>query len=124
MVTFRDVQAVLDGIIWAYTAGNDGVAPNLKGKHNGPDPTKIFAWDTKANLLASTAKGLLLIQQEVIGQPGKGKTANIVVALTAGVPPFPQMPLSGVDSQDNKFYGLDSQPIQTIIAWIEAGCPD
>jgi hypothetical protein len=119
MVTqFKDVQTVLEKIISDWQTGNDGVAPNLLGVHQ----TKIFAWDTKQNLLNSTARGVQLIQPAIIGQKGAGATANLVVALTTGVPPFPPMPDGGLDSEDGTFLTINSPQIQTIISWIEGGC--
>lgn len=114
-VQFADVKVVLENIIAGWTAGN----------HAPPDLTKhgpTFALDTRDGLLAASAKGIRLIQPEIIGKPGLGQTANIVVDLTAGVTPFPQMPYGGLDSVSGNFLNLKSPEIQIIIAWIEGGC--
>jgi hypothetical protein len=42
-------------------------------------------WDTREHLMQATAKGFRLIQPEIVGQKGLGKTANVVVALTSAV---------------------------------------
>lgn len=114
---FNEVKTVLEKIIADWTAGN-GAPPNLLGAHN----TATFAWDSKQNLLNSSARGIQLIQPAIIGQKGSGATANLVVALTAGVKPFPEMPEGGLDSQNGKFLSINSPQIQTIISWIEGGC--
>jgi hypothetical protein len=116
---FKDVKAVLEKIISDWTAGNGG-PPNLLGVHQ----TAIFAWDTKQNLLNSSARGIQLIQPAIIGQKGAGATANLVVALTTGVAPFPAMPDGGLDSENGQFLSINSPQIQTIISWIEGGCQD
>jgi hypothetical protein len=116
MPTFIDVKNILDTIIANWTTGN-GAPPDLTGVH-GP----TFGWDTRAQLLAASAKGKQLIQPEIIGQPGLGKTANLIVDLTAGLAPFPRMPLGGLDSNTGTFLDLNSPEVQTIIAWIEGGC--
>jgi len=118
MTKFSDVQTILDTIIANWTTGN-GSPPSLLARHK----TVTFAWDTKANLLASTARGLQLIQPDVVGKAGQGATANLVVALTTGVAPFPPMPLDGLDSQNGMYLQLASPEITTIISWIEEGCP-
>jgi hypothetical protein len=118
---FNDVKAILDKIIADWTAGN-GSPPDLTGA--GTHNTALFAWDTKQNLLNSSARNLQLIQQGIIGQKGQGATANLVVALTTGVPGFPPMPDGGLNSMNNQYLTLASPQIQTIIAWIEAGCPN
>jgi hypothetical protein len=115
---FKDVQAILEKIISDWTKGNGNVAPDLLGQHQ----TATFAWDTKQNLLNSKARGIQLIQPAIIGQKGAGATANLVVALTKGVSPFPPMPAGGLDSENGQFLSLNSPQIQTIISWIEGGC--
>jgi hypothetical protein len=114
---FNDVKTILEKIIADWTAGK-GHAPDLLGRHR----TQTFAWDTKQNLLNSTARGLPLIQPAIIGKPGQGATANLVVALTTGVSPFPAMPDSGLNGSNNQYLTLQSPQIQTIISWIEGGC--
>jgi hypothetical protein len=119
MAVFSDVKTILDTIIAKWTAGN-GAPPDLTVHSNN------FLWDTSEHLRQATAKGFRLIQPEIVGQKGQGKTANIVVALTSngGVNGFGQMPEGGLDSLNNEFLTLESPEIKTIIAWIEAGCPD
>jgi hypothetical protein len=120
MVTqFKDVKPILDKIIADWTTGNGG-PPNLLGVHH----TATFAWDSKQDLLNSSARGIQLIQPAIIGQKGAGATANLVVALTTGVAPFPPMPDGGLDSQNGVFLTINSPQIQTIISWIEGGCQD
>jgi hypothetical protein len=115
-VLFPEVKQVLDKIIANWTAGN-GAPPDLIRKH-GP----TFLLDTSDHLKAAVARGKQLIQPEIIGQPGLGKTANLVVALTTGVPGFPAMPFGGLDSMNGQFLAIDSPEIQTISDWIEGGC--
>jgi hypothetical protein len=119
MTRFADVKMVLDGIIARWTVGNNCGAPDLTGKHGG-----TFLFDTREHLIAAEALGNRLIQDDVVGKPGMGKTANIVIALTApnGVNGFGQMPLGGLDSQSGKFLSLDSPEVRIIIDWIEGGC--
>src|ERR1700735_4290877 len=115
-VQFQAVKAILDSIIAGWTKGNGNIAPNL-GKH-GPN----FSFATRDLLVASVAKGVPLIQPEIIGKPGLGQSANLVVDLTTGVAPFPPMPYGGLDSVSGKYLDPNSPEIQTIIAWIEGGC--
>lgn len=127
LVRFADVKAVLDGIIANWTAGN-GAPPMLTLKH-GP----TFMWDTREHLLAAAFNRrnkppIPLIQPEIIGKVGLGITANIVVDLIKGLtpsnaPPYPQMPLGGLDSNSGKYLAAASPEIVTIVAWIEGGCP-
>jgi hypothetical protein len=125
-VLFPAVQAVLNGIIGpngTWTVGN-GAPPDFLNQHGSP-----LDFSSVDKLLASTARGLPLIQPGLKGQQGLGHTANIVLALTVGaprpVPPggsFPQMPAGGLDSRNGKFLAPDSPEIKTIIQWIEDGC--
>jgi hypothetical protein len=115
-VQFPEVKAVLDKIIANWTVGNGG-PPDLAGNHGA-----TFKWDTADNLKNAFAKGIQLIQPNIIGQQGLGHTANIVLDLTAGIAPFPQMPLGGLDSSSGTFLDLTSPEIKTIIDWIEGGC--
>ena len=118
MTQFADVKKVLDGIIAGWTAGNGG-APDLTGKHGAK-----FLLDTRENLMAAEALGNRLIQDDVIGRNGMGKTANIVIALTDpnGVNGFGQMPLGGLDSINGQFLSLESPEVKVLIDWIEGGC--
>jgi hypothetical protein len=118
MTQFADVKQVLDGIMAGWTNGNNNVPPDLSVHGN------TFLLDTREHLLAAEAFGFKLIQDELIGQAGKGQTANIVVALTNpdGVNQFGEMPLGGLDSKSGVFLTLDSPEVKTIIDWIEGGC--
>lgn len=119
---FADVKAILDDIIAQWTVGN-GAPPDLTGVHGGN-----FAWDTKQALLAAQARGNPLIQKEIIGVKGQGRNANIVIdliaGLTVGVRRFPRMPLGGLDSTSRNYLDPQGPKIQTIVDWIEGGCPD
>jgi hypothetical protein len=117
VATFTQVQAVLNKITATWTQGN-GDAPDYLDAH----ATTVFGWDSRDTLVKSIAKGNMLIQPEIIGKAGLGKTANIIVALTAGVAPFPQMPLDGLDSKSDNFLTINSPEVMTIISWIEGGC--
>jgi hypothetical protein len=116
--TFTEVQAILNNITSTWRQGNDGVAPDYLGAHQ----TTVFGWDTRDALVNSIARGKNLIQPEIIGKAGQGMTANLVVALTVGVTPFPRMPLGGLDSVNGQYLAADSAEIKTIISWIEGGC--
>ena len=116
------VKDVLDKIIANWTKGNNDVAPDFVSAHGS-----AFPFDTRDGLMGSSARGLKMIQQELIGVPGQGHNANIVLALTVGAPKpnggaFPKMPDGGLDSTSEIFLTLDSPEIKTIIAWIEDGC--
>ena len=117
---FNDVQTILKKIISDWTTGNGNIAPDLLGP--GTHNTATFAWDTKQNLLNSSARGIPLIQPAIIGQKGMGATANLVVVLTTGVAPFAPLPDGGLDSQNGQYLAIGSPQIQTIISWIEGGC--
>jgi hypothetical protein len=118
---FNDVKTVLDKIITDWTAGN-GAPPDFVGARTHNSAT--FGWATKQQLLNSSARGIQLIQPAIIGKPNLGPTANLVIALTTGVKPFPPMPFGGLDSQNGQFLTIGSPQIQTIISWIEGGCQD
>ena len=45
-----------------------------------------------------------------------------MIDLTVGLGAFPQMPLGGLDSNNNKFLDPNGSEIKTIIDWIEGGC--
>lgn len=117
-VVFAEVKAILDQTIADWMVANDGQAPDLLGRHT----TDKFSWSTKAELLASTAKGLPLIDASLIGKnPGVGDQANLVISLKTGVSvnnhKFPRMPYGGP-------YRTDAE-IQLIVDWINGGCkPD
>jgi hypothetical protein len=109
---FSDIKALLDLTIadWKTKHNRD---PDLLGEHL----TDKFSWETKDELLASVALDLPLIQTEVIGQnPKRGQEANIVIALQTGVNGNPRMPY-------REPYRSTTE-IQTIIDWIDAGCPE
>ncbi len=115
-IRFSDVNKVLSTIIANWTTGN-GAPPDLLGEHGA-----TFLLDTADHLKNASARGIRLIQPEIIGKAGQGKTANIVLALTTGVGGFPKMPDGGLDSTNNVFLTPDSPQIQTLVAWIEGGC--
>ena len=109
---FSEVKALLELIIadWKTKHHRD---PDLEGAHS----TDKFSWETKEELLASVALDFPLIQPEVIGQnPKRGQEANIVVAFQTGVDGNPRMPLGGPFRTPAE--------IQTLIDWIDAGCPE
>jgi hypothetical protein len=120
---FSDVKTILDKIVADWTTAAGG-APQFSAAGNHGS---AFLWQTAAQLLASSARGLPMIQPAIIGQPGMGHTANIVLALTVGAPKpgggpsYPPMPDGGL-KLDNNFLALASPEIQTIISWIEGGC--
>jgi hypothetical protein len=115
-MSYAPVKAVLDKIIAVWTAGN-GAPPDFPTAHKS-----AFAWDTAANLLSSSARGLPMIQPAIIGKVGLGETSNFVVALAAGVGGFPRMPFGGLDSNTGTFLDPKGPEIATIVAWIEGGC--
>ena len=111
---FLDVKAILEWLV--------------KGKKHllsvhGND----FSWKDRGALLDATVKlgspqlSFRLISPELIGN-GKGDKTNLVVALRDedGVEEFGQMPKGGNDE------GRTATPLQiaTIVAWIDAGCPE
>jgi hypothetical protein len=115
-VRFIDVSNALNNILAAWKAQN-GVDPDLNVHGASFDLT------TKAGLLAAVGKGYQLIQPSVINN-GKGDQANIVIDLVTGMPAGgghparPRMPFGG------PYFDLSSPEVQTIIAWINANCPD
>ena len=120
-VTFDAVNKVLTKILDDWKAGNSNTAADLSV--HGPK----FQIDTAEHLKTAIAKGQPLIQPEIIGKPGLGKTANIVLDLTTGLTTaagkkFPPMPQGGLNSTSSVFLDIQSPEIQTIIAWIEGGC--
>jgi hypothetical protein len=116
---FSDVKTILDKIISDWTTGNGG-APDLVGPSTHSNSN--FGWANKQQLLSCAARGIQLIQPAIIGKPNLGATANLVVALTTGVRPFPPMPFGGLDSQNGQYLTINSPEIKTIISWIEGGC--
>lgn len=127
MATFHDVQDILNKIIADWTAGN-GSPPALVQRHHAT----TFAWDTRDNLVESFVQFQNVrypLIQDSAKRRGQGATANIVLALTVGVPfadgsgrSFPRMPFGGLDSNNDTYLSVDSPQIQTLVAWIEAGC--
>lgn len=114
-VTFEQVKGILDQTMSDYFDQN-GPA-DLLGKHQ----TAHFSWNIAAELLASTARGLQLIQPEVIKQnPPRGVDANLVQALLQGaLKPdgsgrFPRMPDGGPFRSQEE--------IDVITQWIDEGC--
>jgi hypothetical protein len=112
-VSFTDVQTILNQAIAAWRTAHNGNDPDLSGHNTGAAP---MVWGSKAELLAAIGKGRRLIDPAVIGN-GKGKDANLVIDLKVGFGNPPRrMPLGGPYVSD--------PDIDTIIAWIDAGCPD
>lgn len=111
-IVFKNVKDILDGALTAWAAANGG-PPDLSGHNTGAAP---MVWRTKAELLAAWGHGKQLIQPEVIGN-GLGATANLVIDLRTGFGTPPRrMPDGGP-------YIADAD-IDTIVAWIDANCPD
>jgi hypothetical protein len=113
-VSFADVKKILnDGIsVWQSANGRQAQL----GGHGAS-----FSWATKAALLAAVGHGRRLIQPDtvpgdgtgVIGN-GKGDQANLVLDLGTGLPL--RMPKGGPFISDEN--------VQTIVDWINQGCPD
>lgn len=110
MPVFNDVRAILDGALLAWKNANGDY--DLSGHDGGAAP---MLWTTKAELLAAWGHGKQLIQPEVRGN-GQGNAANLVIDLRTGFGTPPRrMPDGGP-------YISDSD-IDTIVVWIDAGCP-
>ena len=107
--TFAKVQGILNSAVGAWEQQR-GRPPNLTVHGTN------FAWETREQLLASTARGHHLIQPDLIGA-ADASGANLVQALTNGIPPFVcRMPAGGPF--------LSDEDIGVIQAWIEAGAPE
>ena len=113
--TFKEVRDILNKIVENWSAGN-GAPADLLGAHG-----QTFKWGTAEELRNAVARGKPLIQPESMAA-GLGRTANLVVALTEGVAPFPRMPIGGLDSSSGTYLAIDSEEVKTIISWIEEGC--
>jgi len=112
---FWDVKAILDWLT------NNHTPAQLQTKH-GP----TFKWHTRDELLSVVVdlndggQTFPLIDSSLIGN-GKGNQTNLIIALTDenGVAGHGQMPFGGNgDGQIATFL-----QIETIIRWIDAGCP-
>jgi hypothetical protein len=103
--TFVRVQHILDAAIAAWQARH-GRSPVL-AKHD-PD----FGWGSRDQLVSSVAFDVPLIAADKIGN-GNGESANIIIALRAGVPGFPRMPIGGPF--------IDDGQIDEIVDWINGG---
>jgi hypothetical protein len=118
MTVFKDVRALLDAQIAAWSAKNNGQVPDLIGRHGDAS----FKWDTLNDLKAAkvvrhgTAYPLLDVTK--IGKLGEGAKMNLIVALAnpTGVNNFGEMPDQGPF--------MDPTKITTISNWIDAGCPE
>lgn len=111
MPGFNDVQTILDGALAAWKAQNGDY--DLSLHDGGAAPMR---WTTKTELLAAWGHGKRLVQPEVIGN-GQGNLANLVIDLKTGFGnPARRMPDGGPYVSDTD--------IDTIAAWIDAGCPD
>jgi len=109
--TFEDVKDILDSLVSDYDPGR--VARRHRNSGAGdPDPN-LFGWETEQQLLNAKARGYYLINPEYRGN-GEGHRTNLVIALTDpdGVDGNGRMPIDG------PFVDIDSEEIQTIIAWI------
>jgi len=105
--SFKQVQQYLDDIIAAWTKANGGTPPDLPGAHADPG----MGWATKQQLADSAPYGNQLII------PGTaGKDTNLYLALTSGVPGFPQMPMGGPY--------MPASQTDYIAKWIDEGMPD
>lgn len=107
-IGFARVQQLLDRAIADWQQRTHQV-PRLNRHH------RDFGWTSKAQLLASQAFGRRLIQPELIGV-GRGREANIVVALRTGIPGFQRMPIGGPFLTDSE--------IDEIATWVDEGAPD
>jgi len=105
MTTFARVQEILNNALANWQTRHHRL-PDI-AKHNA-----AFGWDTRAQLLGSTAFGLPLIAQEHITN-GTGEQSNLVIALRTGVAPRPRMPIGG------PFIG--DPEILEIVDWINTG---
>jgi hypothetical protein len=103
--TFARVQQILDAAIAAWQAQHG--RPPILAKHD-PD----FGWASRDQLVNSVAFDVPLIAADKIGN-GNGGSANIVIALRAGVPGFPRMPIGGPF--------IDDAQIDEIVDWIDGG---
>ena len=105
---FTDVQAILDRLV-----GDRQDA--LKEVHG-----ETFGWSTSEELVNAVvepggSRSYRLIDPELVKQ-GRGADTNLIVALTRGAGGFSRMPLDGP-------YASEAE-LQTIIDWINAGCPE
>lgn len=113
--SFWDVKAILDWLT------NNHTPAQLQSKH-GP----TFHWHTRDELLCVVVDlgdggpTFPLIDKSLIGN-GKGNKTNLVIALSNedGVAGHGRMPAGG--NGDGQF--ATPLQIETIIAWIDAGCP-
>ena len=115
-VPYAAVRAILQKIVDDWTKGNNKVPPDFVKHHKSQ-----LNFGSATELLASSARGLPLIQAKGKGQ---GMSSNLVVALIKGVGVFARMPEGGLDSVSGKYLDTNSPEIQTISQWIEDGCPD
>ena len=107
--TFTEVREILNSAVDAWEQQH-GRAPNLRVHGTN------FGWKTREELLAGTARRRRLIQSNLIGAADASR-ANLVQALTSGIPPFVRrMPACGPF--------LSDEDIGVIQAWIEAGAPE
>ena len=111
-LVFADVKAILDFLVRQRS-------DFLKDVH-GPS----FSWETREQLLAASvvvfSGTYRLIAPELI-QAARGHETNLVRALRdpTGVDENGRMPFRG-DIEGNY---ATSEQINTIVAWIDAGCP-
>ena len=115
-MTFARVKEILADAVaeWSKRVGR---TPNLVKKH-GPTFPLLDKTYTLESLLAAEARGLRLIQPEMIAS-GRGKEANLVVALRTGIPApsnIDQMPPDGPVVPEDR--------IKEIELWIDGGCKE
>ncbi len=111
-VHWTRVQEILDSAIARWSKERDGMLPRLESRHGG-----AFGWSTREELLASTARGMRLIEPSKIGNQ-QGYQTNLVVALRQGFPNqnIRRMPAGGPE--------IKLSEIAEIAHWIDMGCPD
>lgn len=102
---FARVKEILDASVsrWSARTGR----PAVLSKHSAS-----FGWQTRAQLLASSAFGTMLIEPDVIAE-ARAEDSALVIALRTGVDPYPRMPRGGP-------YVSDAE-IAEIVDWINSG---
>lgn len=103
--SFARVQEILNGAVeeWAVQHGRPA---NLKKHSIG------FGWQTRDQLTQTTVRGLVLVEDSHISNQ-TGDQSNLVLALRAGIAPYPRMPIGGP-------YLPDAE-IGEIVDWINNG---
>jgi hypothetical protein len=104
--SFKTVQQYLNDIMTQWIQQN-GFTPDLPSVHSDPG----MGWTTKQQLADSAPFG-----NQLIAPNTPGNQTNLYLALTTGVPGFPQMPLNGPY--------MTTQQTDYIAQWIDEGMPD